>query len=38
MNSSERRTAYVLGWLAGLVVVASFALMILHYRDVLPGK
>jgi rhomboid protease GluP len=38
VNSSERRTAYALGWLAGIVVVASFALMILHYRDVLPGQ
>jgi rhomboid protease GluP len=36
MNSSERRTAYGLGWLAGVVVVASFAMMILHYRDALP--
>jgi len=36
MNASERRTAYALGWLAGLVVVVSFALMILHYRDNLP--
>jgi rhomboid protease GluP len=38
MNSSERRTAYALGWLAGIVVVASFTLMILHYRDALPGQ
>jgi len=38
MNSSERRTAYALGWLTGLVVIASFALMILHYRDALPGR
>ena len=38
MNSSERQTAYGLGWLAGIVVVASFALMILHYRDALPGS
>jgi len=35
-DASERRTAYALGWLAGLVVVVSFALMILHYRDNLP--
>jgi len=33
MNSSERRTAFALGWLAGVVVLASFVLMILHYRD-----
>ena len=38
MNASERRTAYVLGWLAGIVLIASFALMILHYRDPLPGR
>lgn len=29
----ERRMAYTLGWLAGLVVVASFVLMLVHYRD-----
>jgi rhomboid protease GluP len=38
MNSSERRTAYALGWSAGLVVLASFALMILHFRDALPWQ
>src|SRR5438445_11607733 len=38
MNSRERRTAYALGWSAGLVVLASFALMILHFRDALPGQ
>jgi rhomboid protease GluP len=38
MNASERRTANVLGWLAAAVLVASFALMILHYRDPLPGS
>jgi rhomboid protease GluP len=38
MNASERRIAYALGWLAGIIVVASFALMILHYRDPLPGR
>jgi rhomboid protease GluP len=37
MNASELRTAYLLGWLAAAVLVASFALMILHYRDPLPG-
>src|SRR5260370_16729208 len=37
MNASERRTAYGLGWLAGLVVFACFALMILHYRDSLAS-
>jgi rhomboid protease GluP len=38
VNSSERRTAYGLGWLAGMVVVVSFALMILHYRNNLPWQ
>lgn len=36
MSAGERRRAYVLGWLAGLVIVASFALMIMHYRDPTP--
>lgn len=35
-SPGERRTAYVLGWLAGLVVIASFVLMIVHYRDPTP--
>ena len=38
MNSNERRTAYALGWLAGIVVIASFVLMLMHYRDPLPGR
>ncbi|PYU71872.1 MAG: hypothetical protein DMG49_08605 [Acidobacteria bacterium] len=38
MNSTERRTAYGLGWLAGMVVMACFALMIFHYRDTLPWQ
>ncbi|HYL64678.1 MAG TPA: rhomboid family intramembrane serine protease [Candidatus Methylomirabilis sp.] len=37
-SAGERKRAYVLGWLAGLVVLASFVLMILHYRDLLPGQ
>ena len=37
MNARERRFAYALGWLAGIAVVASFVLMLLHYRDPLPG-
>jgi len=28
---AERQRAYALGWLAGLVVVASFVFMLLHY-------
>jgi rhomboid protease GluP len=38
MNSKERRTAYALGWLAGIVIIASFVLMLMHYRDPLPGR
>jgi len=34
----EKRKAYVLGWLAGIVVVASFALMLFHYRDPTPWQ
>lgn len=37
-TAGERKRAYVLGWLAGLTVLASFVLMILHYRDPLPGQ
>ena len=38
MNARENRRAYAMGWLAGLVVVASFVLMLLHYRDPIPGQ
>jgi len=38
MNEREKQIANALGWLAGLVVVASFAFMLLHYRDALPGQ
>jgi len=37
MNVRERRRAYAMGWLAGVVVIASFVLMLLHYRDPIPG-
>jgi len=37
MNVSELRRAYLMGWLAGVVVVASFVLMLVHYRDPIPG-
>jgi rhomboid protease GluP len=37
MNATERRTAYALGWLAAIAVIASFAFMVLHYRDPIPG-
>ncbi len=36
MNSRERQTAYAQGWLAGIVVLASFIMMILHFHDQLP--
>ncbi len=32
----ERTQAYALGWLAGIVIIASFALMVLHYSDQIP--
>jgi rhomboid protease GluP len=37
MTPSERRTAYAVGWIAAVVVASSFVVMILHYRDRLPG-
>ena len=37
MNPRERQIAYALGWLAGLVVLASFVLMLMHFSDPLPG-
>jgi rhomboid protease GluP len=38
MNPSEQRRAQALGWLAGVIILASFVLMILHFRDPLPGR
>jgi len=38
MNVAENRRAHILGWIAGLAVLASFVLMVLHYRDPLPGR
>ena len=38
MNSREKQKAYALGWLAGLVVVASFVMMLLHFTDRLPWQ
>ncbi|HEY4816634.1 MAG TPA: rhomboid family intramembrane serine protease [Candidatus Acidoferrum sp.] len=38
MTVRERQIANALGWFAGIAVIASFALMILHYRDPLPGQ
>jgi len=36
MNGPEKTRAYVMGWLAGFVMLASFVFMVLHYRDPLP--
>jgi rhomboid protease GluP len=38
MNAAEFKRAYALGWLAGIVVVVSFVMMFLHFRDSLPGS
>jgi rhomboid protease GluP len=38
MTPREKQIANALGWLAGLAVIASFAFMLLHYRDPLPGQ
>ena len=38
MNSREKQVAYALGWLAGIAVIASFALMLWHFPDRLPGQ
>jgi rhomboid protease GluP len=33
MNKTERFRAQILGWIAGVAIVASFVLMLLHFRD-----
>ena len=38
MNSRERQTAYALGWLAGIVVVASFVMMVIHFPELPPWR
>jgi rhomboid protease GluP len=38
VTSRERQFAQALGWIAGLVTVASFVLMFAHYRDPIPGR
>jgi hypothetical protein len=38
MSVREKQIANVLGWLTAIAVIASFALMLLHYRDPLPGQ
>jgi len=36
MNSREKQKAYALGWSAGILLLASFVLMVLHFSDPLP--
>jgi rhomboid protease GluP len=36
VNGPEKTRGYALGWLAGLVTLACFILMVMHYRDSLP--
>jgi rhomboid protease GluP len=38
MNVREKQIANALGWIAAIAVIASFAFMISHYRDPLPGQ
>jgi rhomboid protease GluP len=38
MNAPEFKRAYALAWLAGAVVVASFAMMLLHFRDTIQSR
>ena len=33
MNNAEKRRAQILGWFAGLAILASFVLILLHFRD-----
>jgi rhomboid protease GluP len=36
INNAEKKRAQWMGWFAGLVVVVSFAFMLLHFRDPTP--
>ncbi len=38
MNAREFKRAYALAWLAAAVVVASFAMMLLHFRDTIQSR
>jgi hypothetical protein len=38
MNVGEKQTALALGWIAGIVILASFVFMLLHFHDSLPGS
>lgn len=33
INAAEQKTAYALGWIAAIIILVSFAFMILHFRD-----
>jgi rhomboid protease GluP len=35
---NEKQLAQILGWLAGLITIASFIFMTIHYRDPVPGE
>jgi rhomboid protease GluP len=37
-NATEHKVAAALGWLAGIAVLACFVLMLMHFRDPLPGS
>jgi rhomboid protease GluP len=37
INPAERKLAAMLGFLAAMLIVASFAAMIMHFRDRIPG-
>jgi rhomboid protease GluP len=36
MNNTEKQRAQILGWLAGIAVIACFVLMLIHFRDPTP--
>ena len=36
INNDEKKRAQWLGWLSGLVIVACFVLMLIHFRDPSP--
>lgn len=38
IGPAERQRAYAFGWIAAVVIIVSFALMIVHFRDPLPGS
>jgi rhomboid protease GluP len=37
-NNAEKQRAYIMGWLAGLAVMACFVLMLLHFHDPTPWQ